>query len=347
MLAASCFSYYLVERPLRKLDWAALGRRLRTPAPSLAAGALALTAVLVVGATVGQARAGSAVVSLASVTPPVAGSSDGPRPGADLPPPSRANPYRVWIFGDSVMADGAPGVVAALQATGEVSVAINSSFPGWGLTRDQNWPADAAPAISQQRPQIAIGTWSWDDQAALADPAGYRARLEADIRTLLAPPDNLQLVVLLQFPQAGPNLALLSSTRQSAWVQQNRDQEAWNAAARQAAAAFPGRAVYLTTSDLFAPGGRFLTWFKTPTGGWLRARKLDNAHFCPYGSAALSGLVAADLRSMLGVAAPAPGWEFGAWTRASRYNDPPGACPNDRPPPGYRGVPVPTSSATR
>jgi peptidoglycan/LPS O-acetylase OafA/YrhL len=342
MIAASCFSYYLVERPLRTLDWGALGRRVHMPAPGLALGSLALVSLLVVGSTVGTRSAGSATVSLTSGS--LSGQSlsvlSGKRSG--LPPASAANPYRVWIFGDSVMVDSSPGITAALDATGDVSVVMNSAFPGWGLTRDPNWPRDAAAEVARQRPQIALAFWSWDDEVAGQNPGAYRARLEADIRTLLAPPYNLQMVLLVQFPQAGPNLAILPSIREGAWARQTRLQNVWDAAARQATAAFPGHAGYLTTSYLFAPDGRFRTWFQTPSGQWIRARKLDNDHFCPYGAASFGALVAADFRQMLGVAAPAPGWELGAWTHEHRYNDPPGACPNDQPPTGYRGLPVPT-----
>ena len=43
-----------------------------------------------------------------------------------------------------------------------------------------------------------------------------------------------------------------------------------------------------------------------------------------------------------------PGWEFGPWTQDPRYNDPPGACPDDQPPgrlPGLRVPDVPGRSA--
>ncbi len=116
---------------------------------------------------------------------------------------------------------------------------------------------------------------------------------------------------------------------------------AWDDAARQAAAAFPGRALYLTNQQLFAPDGRFMTWMRTPEQAWVRARKLDNTHLCPYGAARFGALVTQELTPLLGLGPLRPGWEFGAWTLDPRYNDPPGSCPDDQPPTGYRGIPLP------
>jgi len=111
-------------------------------------------------------------------------------------------------------------------------------------------------------------------------------------------------------------------------------------------AAFPGRALYLTNQQLFAPDGMFVTWMQTPQHVWVRARKLDNTHMCPYGAAQFGALVVQELTPLIGLGPPKAGWEFGAWTQDPRYNDPPGACPADQPPPGYRGVPVPSTPKT-
>jgi hypothetical protein len=80
---------------------------------------------------------------------------------------------------------------------------------------------------------------------------------------------------------------------------------------------------------------------RTPAGTWVRARKLDNTHLCPFGAAQFGALVTQDLTPLIGLGPLKPGWEFGAWTLDPRYNDPPGSCPDDQPPPAYRGIPVP------
>ncbi len=344
MLTAACASFYLIERPLRRADWRRLRGRLHVPAPSFALAGLCATAVLIVGGTVGPQRAASAKVSLSALpsTPLPPGTTP-----LDLPPASAAHPYRVWIMGDSVMNDASPGVQAALQATGQMSVVLNTAFPGWGLSTDPGWPARAPHVVATYHPQIVIGTWSWDDTEAADTPRLYEQRLQAALRVVLSPGDGVQAVILLQFPQTGPATEISNvAARNAAYAHQTTVQDDWNAEARQATAAFPGHALYLTTSQLFAPDGRFYTWFRTPTGQWVRARKLDNAHFCPYGAAEFGALITQDLTPQLHLSPMRPGWEFGAWTHDPRYNDPPGACPADQPPPGYQGVPVPKTTSS-
>lgn len=187
-----------------------------------------------------------------------------------------------------------------------------------------------------------MGTWSWDDGEALTHPVAYRAELERFIASMVDPANGVKLVVLLQFPQTGPVDAVVDPTqRQADWIKQNRQQDAWNQVAGQAVKAFPGQAIYVTTQQLFAPHNRFLTWMRTPAGAWVRARKLDNTHMCPYGAAQFGALVTEELTPLLHLDPMKSGWEYGPWTQDPRYNDPPGACPADQPPAKYKGVPVP------
>ncbi len=105
MLTVSCVSYYLIESPLRRADWGGIGRRLHVPVFSFWSAGLIGAASLAVLGTVGPAQAGSGqlVRSVASDLPSsVAQAGLGPM---DLPPASAADPYRVWLFGDSVMND--------------------------------------------------------------------------------------------------------------------------------------------------------------------------------------------------------------------------------------------------
>jgi hypothetical protein len=248
----------------------------------------------------------------------------------------------VWILGDSVMADSAPGVTAALEATGNVRVVADSAFGGWGLSTVRSWAVDLPRIVSTYHPDVVIGTWSWDDLPAQQDPSAYRTQLVQAIHTILAPGDGVELVVLLEFPQTGPSPYLLDPLAQStAWATRDTAQAIWNDVAQQAVQDFPGQAMYLSTDQLFAPHDRFFTWTRTPTGAWIRARKLDNTHMCPYGAAQLGALVTSDLTPVLGLSPMAAGWELGSWVRAPNFNDPPGACPADQPPDAYEGLPVP------
>ncbi|HEY2427415.1 MAG TPA: acyltransferase family protein, partial [Acidimicrobiales bacterium] len=325
MTAAACASYYAVERPLRHADWGSWRRRALVPAT------VAGMAVAVIGATVTPTGAASGAVTT-------------PAPSVDASVAPITAPLRVWILGDSVMYDSSLGLQAALAATGAATVVANSSYGGWGLTTDHGWPADARAIIARTHPNVVIGTWSWDDPSAFFDPPAYTERLRQALSAILAPGEGVDLVVLLQFPQAGPPIGLADPARQQAsYVGQTAQQRAWDADARAATESFPGRAVYLPTDGLFAPGGRFVTWMRTPTGTWIRARKLDGAHLCPYGAAELGALVVGDLASALRLGPLAPGWESGPWIHDHRYDDPPGACPADQPPSGYTGTPVPRS----
>ena len=75
------------------------------------------------------------------------------------------------------MADSAPGVTAALEATGDVKVVADSAFGGWGLSTDHTWATDLARIVGQYHPEIVIGTWSWDDELAQQDPQAYLVEL--------------------------------------------------------------------------------------------------------------------------------------------------------------------------
>ncbi|HLI74378.1 MAG TPA: acyltransferase family protein [Acidimicrobiales bacterium] len=332
MFAGATASYELVERPLRRADWSLWWRRALVPL------ATAGTLAVVIAATVPPVAASTARLTAAPTTKSV---SD---PVPALPfvrVPSRAQPLRVWMFGDSVMADSGPGITAALQATGDVHVVADSAFGGWGLSTARTWPADNARIIANYHPELAIATWSWDDQWAQTDPAGYEAQLVSELNDILST-NGVAAVVLLQFPQTGPSPYYIDPAVQATkWTQENASQVAWNNLARRAVASFPGRAVYLDTQQLFAPGGRFYSWFRTPDGRWVRARKLDNTHMCPYGAAEFGALVAQQLTPVLHLAPLAAGWQLGSWVDSPNYDDPAGSCPADQPPARYTGVAVP------
>jgi hypothetical protein len=249
-------------------------------------------------------------------------------------------------LGDSVMEDSSLGVIAALDATGRAAVPANSSFGGWGLTTQTAWVSQSQQIIATYHPQMVLGTWSWDDALAEAHPKTYAALLHRALATWMAPGDGVELVVLLQYPQTGPSPDDTNAAVQKQnWEAETIAQDDWDAIAKKVVLQFPGHALYLSTSQLFAPGGRFLAWFRTAGGAWVRARKIDNAHMCPLGAAELGQLVVNDLDPTLHLGAPRPGWQFGAWTKDPRYNDPPGACPADQPPAHYRGLAVPVGQA--
>jgi hypothetical protein len=330
---SSSIRSYAWERPLRQLSFVGWYRRALVPA------GIAATAAGLMAATVAPVAAGTAALrpAVARVINPLA---------IALPPgrvPSPQDPLRVWILGDSVMYDSSLGITAALQATGEVKVVANSSFGGWGMTRDKYWPGDGEDIIRQYHPELVIGTWSWDNPTAQSDPAGYGSLLRSSLADILTPGDGVDGVVLLQFPTTGPYpLYPTPSAKRVAWLSTLAGERAWDAAARSVVSEFPGQAAYLSDSDLFVPGGRFLVWMKTPAGAWLRARKVDDIHVCPYGAAEFGQLVESAMSASLGLSPMTPGWQDGAWIHDPRYNDPAGACPADQPSgQAFRGTPLP------
>jgi peptidoglycan/LPS O-acetylase OafA/YrhL len=334
MLGAAGLSYFVIEQPIRRADWSRWWRRALVPA-----GIFGVVGVVLVS-TIPPVEASTGKVELSPATRPAHSAPPITLPAGRVV--TSADPLRAWILGDSVMADSAPGVAAALEATGHVQVVANSAFGGWGLSTDPSWATDLSKIIDEYHPEIVIGTWSWDDQLAQQDPRAYLAELIHALATILTPGDGVDLVALLQFPQTGPSPYVTDPlAQQAAWAVQNARQIIWNDVADQAVRFFPGHALYLETAQLFDPGNRYLAWDRTPTGTWLRARKIDNVHMCPYGAAEFGSLVVNDLAPVLGLPSMTAGWELGSWVHEPNYNDPPGACPDDQPPPGYKGVPVP------
>ena len=61
------------------------------------------------------------------------------------------------------------------------------------------------------------------------------------------------------------------------------------------------------------------------------ARKLDDTHLCPQGSARLGLAITEDLNLLIRLAPPKGRWFDGPWTTNPEFNDPPGACPHDHP----------------
>ena len=254
---------------------------------------------------------------------------------------SPAQPLRVALIGDSVMADSEPGIAAALAATGEATSSLHA-IGGFGLTTVPQWPAILPQMIGTEHPQLIIGTWSWDFAGpsapnALDQPKQYTALLERALRVMLAPGDGVDGVILLEFPPRGP-IADPTASQLASEKTGSEGRTAWNAIAAAMPAAFPGHVMYLPVADSILLDGHYSTWLPplgdpgAPRDQWVRVRKLDLAHMCPQGSARLGEAITADLTRIVGLAPPTPTWLTGPWTTSPNFNDPPGACPDDHPP---------------
>ena len=329
-------STFLLEEPLRRRRLSAWPRLARL---GLAPVAVAGVGALVVVTTLPPAPAAAGPSPAAGTGVPGAGGLGGQAPPAPAPAGTPGRPLRITLVGDSGMRDEAPALAAALGATGGAVVA-DMAFPGWGLATDHGWQQGVPAMLGSTRPDVVVATWSWDDDWLLADPAGYRAALERYLRLLLDPPGGApgaRVVVLEQYPALGPLPSAAGGPAGQA--RRLRGVAAWNALAATLPARFPGRVLYFPVGGAVEVAGRYATWLPPPGAGpsaapratWVRARAVDDTHFCPAGAARYAAAVVADLRAELTLPAPAGAWWDGDWSRDPTYDTPAGKCPADHP----------------
>jgi peptidoglycan/LPS O-acetylase OafA/YrhL len=342
-LVAATASYYLVERPIRQ-------KRLRGALRfSLAPLAGALCAAFVVIATVPAVADPGAVATTSRAPVPGGAVVAGSGGYADQVPirlpagtvVSPSHPLRVMLLGDSVMHDASFAITAALESTGEVTVTTNTVL-GFGLTTSTNWPTVIPGLIREEHPQLIIGSWSWDDYGpttpnALHQPKAYAALLERAASVMLTPGDGVDSVIFTQVPIDGTVKVPAGEDQAAADRERTQGTNAWNAIAAKMPSSFPGKVMYPPVASSLLLHGRYSTWLPplgepaAPLGEWIRARKLDNVHLCPEGSARYARAILTDLTAVIKLAPASPSWAEGAWTTNPDYNDPPGACPDDHP----------------
>ena len=343
-LGVSAASYYLVERPIRLAHARGWVRWWGAPLAGV------LTAVLIVVATIPAVADPFHVVGtthLATGTGqavPGSGGYEGQQPIRLAAKPSSADPLRVMLLGDSVMHDASYGITAALQATGETTVATRT-IDGFGLTTATNWPMSIPNLIRQTGAQLIVASWSWDQYGpttpnALHQPVRYTRLLRSAVATMLAPGNGVEGVIFTEFPQSGA-IPASNPAGQAAYDKERRDGvTAWNAIAEKMTAYFPGRVMYLPLADSIMLNGKVSAWLppegdpRAPSDQWIRVRKLDNVHLCPEGSARYADALLADMTAVFGLAPAVGDWSQGSWTRDPDFNNPPGACPDDHPPSG-------------
>lgn len=307
-----------------------------------------VSAVLIVVATIPAVADPSSVVgtthlsTAAGRTVPGTGGYHGQQPIRLTTAPSPTDPLRVMLLGDSVMHDASYGITAALQATGEATVATRT-IDGFGLTVATNWPTSIPNLIRGTRAQLIVASWSWDQYGpttpnALHQPAQYTELLRSAVSTMLAPGNGVEGVIFTQFPKEGVTPAP-NPADQAAYTRERRmGIEAWNAIAEKMTTYFPGRVMYFPVGDSILLNGKVSAWLPpegaphSPPSEWIRVRKLDNVHLCPEGSARYADALLIDMTRVLGLTPAAGDWSQGAWTSDPNFNDPPGACPDDHPP---------------
>ncbi|MGH9082664.1 MAG: acyltransferase family protein, partial [Acidimicrobiales bacterium] len=215
-LVAATASYYLVERPLRRWNMAGWPRFALAPMAAAVTAAVVVAATFPAVAVPAPAAAGTSMLASGQRVPGAGGYQG--QAVIDLPRFGPGHPLRVTVMGDSVARVAEPAIAAALGATGEVSV-TNGAIDGFGLNVDPTWRAGIPRLVVDDRTQLVLATWSWDDSCtpstaarashyatlacALQHPRRYRAMLGQAVRLMLTK-GGASGVVFLQFPPSGP-----------------------------------------------------------------------------------------------------------------------------------------------
>jgi len=342
-LALATASYYLVERPIRLARLHGWARVWGAPLAGVATAAIIVVATIPAVADPSRVVGTTHLPSVAGSVVPGTGGYQGQVPIRLASPPSTADPLRVLLLGDSVMHDASFGITAALQATGEATVATGT-VDGFGLVTASNWPTSVPTLIRQTGAQLIVASWSWDQFGpttpnALHQPQQYTALLRRAVATMLAPGDGVEGVIFTQFPESGTITAPDPAAQGSYNEMRRQGVLAWNAIAAKMTTYFPGRVMYLPVAgSLLLDGRTYSAWLPpegkphAPSNEWTRVRKLDNVHLCPEGSARYADALLSDMTAVFKLAPTAGNWSQGSWTRDPDFNDPPGACPDDHPP---------------
>ncbi|HUF97358.1 MAG TPA: acyltransferase family protein [Ilumatobacter sp.] len=203
--------------------------------------------------------------------------------------------------GDSVAFDAAPGVIAALSASGPAVTA--QTFLGLGLVDERSMGLFVDP-FAAEPPDVAVFMLSgWDgghDDSAQADAFDRYADAWSDLGTVL---------VVLEPPPVDPS-------------RHENTTDTMLGVARERAAEFPDEVVVLDADELW---GDFATDID---GDGQPERKPDGVHVCPTGAALLGYWLSNELAQRFSGIVPADPsvWVVGAWVNDARYDEPPGAC---------------------
>ncbi|HEY8080693.1 MAG TPA: acyltransferase family protein [Acidimicrobiales bacterium] len=322
-------SYFLIELPVRR-RW--LPRRARMVvypcgvAITVAAVFIGTTPSLVIKSYV---RASLLRYAPASVIIGAGGLGD----QVPIPPPhaiDKQHPLRVVLVGDSQFLLSGAGIVAALDATGEVK-AFNRGFDGFGTTRP-HWRGYLRHAVRSTHANLVLFTTAWDGKLARDDPAAYRERLKEVVA--IARAAGATGVAFVQYPKTHP---LLDLTPQALETDVQKV-AAWNAVAAEMPAQLPGEAMYFPVAAGVELNGEYSPWIppprdpNAPRTTWDRVRRVDGVHLCPPGIELYAAPIAADVASVWHLPEPAGRWWINGWQRSYFIVQGAQYCPADHPP---------------
>ncbi len=303
--ALALASYHLLEMPIRNggLTWP----RAHIVTPVAAVGLVA--ALLWVSAAPSPPAALAAFGAPTAAAPATLTSNT--HPILDLRHATAADPLRVLMTGDSVAFDALPGITAALEATGEVTV-HGGAMVGFGLTRTPDWSARLQLRLDDSQAELVVLMFgAWDTPyIAKHGRVAYAELVDEAVAQMVA---SGAQVLVIGMPA--------SVTRDDEPLPRPAD-----ATFRELPARWPGQVGYVDAEPVLSPGGRYVDYLPGPDGAPERVRKLDGSHICAAGAARLGAAVVSLLAQGNELAASDSGWRSGDWALDSRYNDPPGAC---------------------
>jgi hypothetical protein len=231
--------------------------------------------------------------------------------------PTRADPLRVVLAGDSVMAGLAPAVKAALEADGTSTVRFILTP---SILRDPTVRFTWNQQLTQFDPEVIVmfvGTWESGVVQGITkesvDAPGWQDHYE---RTVLDP--WIQLIT-----SRGASVLWLGNP-----IVHNDDANHAFAALNTAFRTLPSRwpsVTFLDTNPILngsLPGYHDI--IPLPDGTLVRTRQTDGLHLCAPGAALLGQAVSDDIAVRF-KATVAPAWQQGPWTADKVY--PAASCP--------------------
>jgi peptidoglycan/LPS O-acetylase OafA/YrhL len=337
-LVLSVVAYLFIDEPLRRYGFRGWPMALRVATAPV--GMAAAAAVMVLGTApvaVTQARSGTRVVPVppaghhhhrgAPAVPGAGGIVGGPITLSARP--TRAHRLKVVLIGDSVMRGNAPGIAAALDSTGVVSVK-DDGVDGWGFTTDPGWRVDVPHQLELDHAQIVIAMWSFDNGYLTTHLAQYRTWMDEFTRLVLHTP-GVEGLLFQQFPALGDLPYGVTRTDRNIGV------DDWNAIVRSEVASDPHHIAYLPLAPAVERNGHFTFWlppenkWSLPASQWVRVRPTDATHFCAPGAVRYADALLADLTPMFHLPPASPDWSLGNLHAGTTYTEPPGFCPDDHP----------------
>jgi hypothetical protein len=243
---------------------------------------------------------------------------------------SPSDPLRVVLIGDSMVGLAGPGVVAALEATGEVT-ASNFGFPGWGTSTITQWRGYVRHAVTATHADLVLLSTGWDGKAS-RDAAAYQATMRELVS--VARSAGASGVVFVQYPKTHP----IYDVTPQLLATNAANVAAWNADVAAVPGQLPGEAMYFPVGPSVELDGRYSPWVPpprdpgAPASTWDRVRRLDGVHLCPPGIELYAAAIAADAEATWRLPPPADGWWVNGWQRNPKIEQGAQFCPADHPP---------------